>query len=237
MLGEVGIAAISIYDVQKGVKELERCAKAGLKGSIIWEVPHADLPFYSDHYLPFWEASQDLDLPVSLHILTGHNYSKGPRQAGVEHYRGSVNIKTYDAMNAVFDFVFYGVLDRYPKLKLVMVEHEVGWIPWTLQQWDYYYNRFKKVNPPPINMNPSEYYKRQVYATFFNDHVGTQTLAFWHDNNCMWSNDFPHENSTWPHSLQVIERDLGNLPAATRAKLVRETVIDLYKMKVTGPVV
>jgi predicted TIM-barrel fold metal-dependent hydrolase len=234
----IGIAAIAVYDIDVAVKELRRCKEAGLKGAIVWEVPHADLPFHSSHYDPFWAACQELDMPLSLHILTGHGYVKtrGLNGTGVEHYRGSVNIKTYDAMNAVFDLVFYGILERYPRLKLVMVEHEIGWIPWLMQQWDYYYNRFKKVNPPPITMNPSEYYKRQVYATFFNDHVGTETLAFWKDNNCMWSNDFPHENSTWPNSRKVIERDLGSLPEATRAELVRGTVVDLYKLRVPEPV-
>ena len=47
----------------------------------------------------------------------------------------------------------------------------------------------------------------------------------------MWSNDYPHPNSTWPHSREVIERDLGHLPADARAKLVRENVVKLYNMK------
>ncbi|MDE0030387.1 MAG: amidohydrolase family protein, partial [Deltaproteobacteria bacterium] len=46
----VGVAAISMYDTDHAVKELERAAKAGLKGSLIWQAPHADLPFHSDHY-------------------------------------------------------------------------------------------------------------------------------------------------------------------------------------------
>ena len=72
----VGIPCISIYDVDHAVKELERCRKAGLNGALIWQAPHPDLPFHSDHYDRFWAASQDLDAPISLHILTGHNYSK-----------------------------------------------------------------------------------------------------------------------------------------------------------------
>ena len=68
--------------------------------------------------------------------------------------------------------IFYGILDRYPQLKLVIVENEIGWIPFFLQQWDYYYRRFRKANPPPITREPSEYFNRQVYATFFNDAVG-----------------------------------------------------------------
>jgi predicted TIM-barrel fold metal-dependent hydrolase len=234
----IGVGAIPIYDADLAVKELRRCHEGGLKGGIIWEVPHPDLPFSSAHYDPFWQACQDLDMPLSLHILTGHSYVKtrGLNGTGVEHYRGSVNLKTADAMNALFDFCFYGILKKYPGLKLVLVEHEIGWIPWTLQQWDYYYRRFNGRNPLPIDEPPSAYYKRQVYATFFNDHVGTQTISFWDDNNCMWSNDFPHENSTWPHSRDVIARDLGHLPAATQAKLVRDTVVDLYKLRVPQPV-
>src|SRR6267142_2208493 len=73
MLGLIGIAAISMYDIDHAVKELERCRKAGLNGAIIWQAPHPDLPFHSRHYDRFWAATQDLDAPVSMHILTGHS--------------------------------------------------------------------------------------------------------------------------------------------------------------------
>jgi len=233
----VGIAAIPVYDVQKGVAELERCAKAGLKGGIIWEAPLPSLPLHSDHYNPLWEASSKLGMPISLHILTGHNYSKGGlRPNGVEHYRGSVNLKTVDAINDVFDLVFYGVLDRYPDLRIVMVEHEASWLPYFEQQWDYYWRRFKAKNPPPIQKAPSEYVREQVYVTFFNDSLGGKLLSFWGHDNCMWSNDFPHENSTWPNSRQVIQRDLGHLPDDVRRKLIRDNVVRLYNMKVPSPV-
>jgi predicted TIM-barrel fold metal-dependent hydrolase len=228
----VGIPAISMYDADHGVAELERCAKAGLKGSIIWQAPHPDLPFTSDHYNRFWAASQDLDMPVSLHILTGHSYHSTGTRSGVETYRGSVNLKLLDAANALFDFFFYGILDKHPGLKLVIVENEIGWLPFLVQQWDYYYKRFYPVNPPPIERLPSEYVREQVYATFFNDATGGHNLSWWGVDNCMWSNDYPHPNSTWPNSLKVIERDLGHLPEADRAKLVRENVSKLYGLRV-----
>ena len=151
----IGIAAISVYDIDAAVKELERCAKAGIKGSIIWQAPHPDLPFHSEHYNKFWAASQDLAIPVHLHILTGHGYHKesvfGNKRTGVEAYRGSVNLKLKEIIDAYFELIFYGVFERYPKLRFVSVENEIGWMPFMLQQWDYYYNRFKKVNPPPFS--------------------------------------------------------------------------------------
>jgi len=228
----IGIPAISVYNIDHAVKELERCCKAGLKGAIIWQVPHADLPFYSNHYNRFWAAAQDLDAAVSLHILTGHGYNKHKeRRTGVEHYRGSVNLKLLDIANALFELMFYGVLERYPRLKIVTVENEIGWMPFMLQQWDYYYRRFRGVNPPPINKDPSEYFKQQIYLTFFNDSVGGRNLEWWGEDNCMWSNDFPHPNSTWPNSRKVIERDLGHLPKEKQTKLLYANVARLYNME------
>lgn len=235
----LGVACISGYDVGNAVRELERCKKAGLSGALIWQAPHPSLPFHSDHYERFWAAAQDLQIPVSLHILTGHNYSKNLLSPGVpvmERYRGHVNLKTLDAADALQTIIQSGVLERHPGLKLVVVENEIGWIPFYLQQWDYYYRRFVKADPLPIAHEPSYYFNRQVFVTFFNDAVGGHILSWWGQDNCMWSNDFPHPNSTWPHSLEVIERDLGHLPAGARAKLVRENVVRLYGMGVGEPV-
>jgi len=76
-----------------------------------------------------------------------------------------------DVANALFDFIFYGVLERYPKLRLVTVENESGWLPFMVQQWDYYYRRFRGVNPPPIAKEPGEYVRTQIFSCFFNDSV------------------------------------------------------------------
>ena len=106
----IGIAAISVYNIDEAVKELERCAKAGMKGSIIWQAPHPDLPFHSEHYNKFWAASQDLEIPVHLHILTGHGYHKesvfGNKRTGVEAYRGSVNLKLKGNHRRIFRIDF-----------------------------------------------------------------------------------------------------------------------------------
>lgn len=134
----IGIGAISVYDIDQAVKELERCKKAELRSAIIWQAPHPDLPFYANHYDKFWAVAQEMDMPVSLHILTGHSYHMDKGRKGVERYRGSVNLKLADLASALFQFIFYGVLDCYPKLEVVTVENEIGWLPFMLQQWDYY---------------------------------------------------------------------------------------------------
>ena len=229
----MGIPMISLYNIENGIKELERCKKGGLIGALIWQVPPENLSLTSDYYDPFWQAAEDLNMPVNLHILTGFNYSRFKRE-GLEAYRCSVNKKLMDAANALFDIIFSGVLERFPRLKIVFVENEIAWIPFHVHEWDKYYLRFRKRHPISLTKIPSEYVNKQVYATFFSDPTGGRLLDWWGTDTCMWSNDYPHAASTWPHSRQVIADELGHLPPDVIRKVVRENVIKLYDLKVPG---
>lgn len=226
-----GIPSIACYDMKKAVRELERCQKMGLKGAMIWQVPPEHLRFNTDHYEDLWAAAQELNAPVNLHILSGFNYSRN-RDTGLsaaESLRNSVNTKLFDAMTSLFDIIFSGVLERYPRLKIVLVENQIGWIPFLLNEWDRYVERFKR--PLPIHELPSFYFGRQVYNTFFNDPAGGQILSFWGADNCMWSSDFPHGNSTWPNSPQVIARHMGHLSTPVLRKVLQENVLRLYDLQ------
>jgi len=227
-----GIALISMYNIDHAIAEMERCKKQGIVGTMIWQVPDAKLPFTAEHYERFWAASQDMELPIHLHILTGFGASmKRQTSHGIDRYRIGVN-QTREIEDALFDVIYSGVLERYPKLKIVSVENEVGWMPFWLGQCDKGFRRHRHAEKLPIDKLPSEYFKRQVYATFFNDHVGGQLFSWWGADNCMWSNDYPHQNSTWPNSRDVINRDMSHLAAQDRAKLLNANVIKLYNLKV-----
>jgi predicted TIM-barrel fold metal-dependent hydrolase len=229
----IGIGLVSLYDIDNAVRELERCRNAGLRGAMIWQNPPEELPFSSSHYDPFWSAAQELDMPVSLHILTGHGYMKRPQtREGTEHYRSSVNTKLGEIMDSLFDLIFYKALDRFPNLRLVLVENEIGWLPFALQQWGYYLsrNRDREPGPAPDKM-PIEYLADQLFATFFNDAVGTRYLSSWGADACMWSNDYPHANSTWPRSREVIAEHLGHLPSDVRTNVLSANVARLYDLQ------
>lgn len=225
----VGVPLIPAYDIDVAVRELERAHGRGLKGCMVWQAPPKgpEYSFRGRHYDPLWAAAQDLNMPVSLHIVTGFGFDIGQLK-GLDRIHGAVNQKLMDAMDALFDLVYSGVMERFPRLKFVVVENEIGWAPFVVDQFDKYYRRWGAQLNVPISMPPSDYIKRQVFFTFFFDQVGGRQLAWWGEDNCMWSNDFPHPNSTWPNSRQVIARDLGHLAPASVTKLVRTNVARLY---------
>ena len=230
------IPCISCWDIDQGVKEMQRCADMGLLGGLIWQVPHPSLPLTSKHYDKLWAAAQELDQPIHLHILTGFNYKSGGAEAkGMEKVRGSVNIKTSDSANCLYDLIWSGVFTRFPKLKVVIVEAEMGWIPFYLQQWDYYFRRNKKKGHNnedfAIERLPSEIFDEHIWATFMDDYVGAQLLKFWGEKKCMWSSDYPHPNMTWPNSRAFLGRQIGDLDPAKQKLVMSQNCIDLYKLK------
>jgi predicted TIM-barrel fold metal-dependent hydrolase len=233
----IGLAVMSCYDIEAAVKELRRCRDGGLRGLTLWQVPPKGLPFTSDHYDPLWAAAQEMGMPVNIHINTGHGYHKYPELLAASHQTA---MKLHQCLNTMHDVIYSGVLERFPELNFVVAENEIGWVPWVLEQWDFTFmkgrtgfrigsssEQFYKP-AEPMKLLPSEYWQRQVYSTFFNDSVGGRILDWWGADNCMWSSDFPHGDSTWPHSQQVLARDLAELPDEIRAKVVCSNVAELY---------
>jgi predicted TIM-barrel fold metal-dependent hydrolase len=236
----VGIGLIPCYRPEAAIDELNYCHENGLRGGMVWETPPADLPFTSFHYDPIWQEAQRLGMPINVHILTGFNYSrlKGKetsstdmRLARINGYHGSVNEKLACTADTLFNFIFGGVFERFPGLRLAIVENELSWLPFYVDQWDYYYERYLTSRTlEGVSKPPSEYVDKQVFVTFFRDPWTGHVLLKWGAKNAMWSNDYPHGNSTWPHSKDYVDSQIGFLDAETKDRVLRTNCIDLYRL-------
>jgi predicted TIM-barrel fold metal-dependent hydrolase len=224
-----GVPCVSSYDIEAAVVEMRRAHDMGLIGLMVWQVPDPQLPFTSDHYDPLWAAAAEAGAPVHMHILTGHSYARRlAKITGYEKIRGSVNTKQNDTINALFDLIFSGVFDRHPKLRVVLAESECGWLPFILQQWDYYFDRFRSKESMGIERKPSDIFNEHVYCTWLEDYSGTRQFSWWGQDNLMWSNDYSHPNSTFPYSRENILHHIGKLPVDVQHKLIRDNAIRLY---------
>jgi predicted TIM-barrel fold metal-dependent hydrolase len=223
-----GLALISLYDIGEGVKELRRCAKAGLKGAVIWASPPDDRPYPASLYDPFWAEAQELGMPLSLHSITGMGAeSRLAIKQPLDRYVRST-VLCHEVQRTLVALIFSGVLERFPRLKFVSAENEVGWLPFFLQKLDQAQEEYRYLYPAPLTLRPSEYFRRQVFATFIDDPVGVATRELVGVENIMWSSDYPHTVSTWPHSRQVVDRDFKDVPERDKRRIVRENVAGLY---------
>ncbi len=237
------VALIALEDIEEGVRELRRCAKLGLKSAMICGAPTADKPYHSRIYDPFWAAAQELSMPISLHLVTGRKVPKQRDSAAAgempaqdaapkvlsKNFSRSYMTALHEIQCTFIDIILGGVLERFPTLKIVSAENDTGWWPHFLYRLDHAFEKFGPMSDgSPLSLKPSEYVRRQLWATFQDDPVGPTTYQFFGEDNYMWASDFPHSDCTWPHSREVVERDFAGVPAEVKEKIVYGNAARLY---------
>ncbi len=220
----VGLGLIPLDDIDAAVRELQRAAGKGLKGACISAVPPEDRPYSDPVYDPFWAAAQEARLPLSLHVFTGKRAEMG------SDFLTGYALLPHWIQGTVGSMISNGVLERFPELRMISAELDIGWIASFLRRLDHAYvtHRHWSGAGASLTMLPSEYFHRQVYATFMDDQPGIQTRYQAGLENLMWSSDYPHPDSTWPHSVEVIERLFKDLPEAEKRMLVHDNAAGLY---------
>jgi predicted TIM-barrel fold metal-dependent hydrolase len=126
--------------------------------------------------------------------------------------------------------IYGGVFERFPTLKVVSAENDVGWIANWVHRLDHVHSLVASAKQLPLK--PSEYVRRNVWATFQDDPLGPATWGFFGEHNYMWASDFPHADSTFPHSLKVIEENFAGVPTEVTRNIVFENAKRLYNISV-----
>jgi uncharacterized protein len=220
-----GLAMISLYEPKAGAQELERCVKMGLKGAMIWCSPPADQPYSSEVYDPFWARAQELGTPISLHAITGMGWES---QWNFTDRYMRATVLPHEIERSFSVLIFSGVLERFPELQIVSAENNCGWLPYYLQRMDRTFERGRYAAGFALKLKPSEYFQRQMHCTYIDDYVGVANRDFVGVDKLMWSSDYPHQASSWPHSQEVVARDFKEASAEDRFKITRGNVAKLY---------
>ena len=225
-----GIAMINLDDVGEGTKELERAAGRGFAGAMITEHPLEHRRYDRPEYEPFWAAAQALAMPLSLHTATRRQGKI--RGAGEKTLRDATSrsTKAFYPATSLCDLIFSGVFERYPTLRLAIVEFELAWAPHLLSTMDYTYRerheeafvRFKN------DMRPSDFFHRNVFLSFQEDAIGIRLRDAIGVDNMMWGSDYPHSESTFPQSRKILAAILAGVPEEEQAKIAAGNTAWLY---------
>ncbi|MBV1878943.1 MAG: amidohydrolase [Pseudomonadales bacterium] len=219
------MACIASGDMEGAIKEVERSADRGFRGlslpcKPVWGAPDHEATNYNlPEFDPLWTVIQDTGLPITFHVSTGRDprTSRGNGGAIINYAVHSLA----PTMEPIANLCASGVLQRFPTLKFGSVEAGIGWVAWALGAMDEAYKKHHMFVRPKLDLLPSEYFKRQGFATFQEDKPGLDNAReYGLVDNFMWANDYPHHEGTWPHSAPAIERTMGDLNDAERAKIL-----------------
>ena len=226
----LGVGQTAMRSVEEGIEDLRKIKELGLRGVMMSGNPQVE-DYDSPIYAPFFEAAIDLKLPLSFHILTSRSDQVGqsPRGPKMNSFMSIIR----GNQDIIGMFILGGVFERHPKLKLVCVEADAGWVPHFMYRMDHAYDRHRYwLTAGTLSKMPSEYFRENIYLTFQDDWVAFKMKDLCNVRRLMWANDFPHSDSTWPWSQEMLEKHTANLTEQEKNWILHDNVAELYNLSI-----
>ena len=155
---------------------------------------------HPDHDAVF-AAAQDLDVPLAIHPTFEPQWTKGSRMGAWENVRQlrlTASVQASDGVRHQFSTLFdYGVFDRFPTLKILVLESGGGWIGYWLDRMDAVYGHTAIGSGCRWSNPPSHYFRERVWISCDPDertHPGARRAL--RVERFMWASDFPHADHT-----------------------------------------
>ncbi len=224
-----GIAMLNVDDVQDAVSELKRCSKMGFVGAMITVYPPVGKRYDQPEYEPLWATAEELAMPLGLHAAT-NRHGSGEGDSATRTLSISVNFDHYARMS-LCHIIYSGVFERHPRLQIGSVEHEVAWAAHFLERLDYNYSqrapgvmglRFKD------DVLPSDFFRSNVFIGFQEDALGMQLRDYIGVDTLQWGSDYPHQESTFPRSREILEEILSDCTEEEKAKIAGGNAARVY---------
>jgi predicted TIM-barrel fold metal-dependent hydrolase len=218
----IPLVIVPLWDAELAAAEVRRNAARGVHAVCFSEIPvHLGLPsIHSGSWDPFFAACQEARVTVNMHIGSS---SRMPATSPDAPTGVAATLSFNNAMASMSDWLFSGKLVQFPELTLAYSEGQIGWIPYILERADTVWQehrawaRTQELVPEP----PSTYYYRQIYGCFFRDRHGIEAIDAVGPDNVTFETDYPHTDSTWPHTRKVAEELMAGVPQAVVDKVMR----------------
>lgn len=230
-------ACIATGNIEAAVAEVERVVKLGYRvltlpcKPIYNSYDSDDVNYNLPAFDPLWAAAQAADVAVTFHVSTGRDPRTARGNGGaVINYVAHSLAPTIEPLACMCSS---GLLDRFPKLRFATIEAGIGWLPWALDAMDEAYRKHHFWVRPKLKHLPSDYYRVHGGSTFQEDLAGLRLVEEYRlIDNFMWANDYPHQEGTWPHSAQAIERTMTGLGETTREKVLGLNAARMFRFDV-----
>jgi predicted TIM-barrel fold metal-dependent hydrolase len=225
----IGPATIPLQNMELAVEEAERARRmAGIRAFLLEAFPQ--VPYWDAQYEPLWRIADSNGIPIHIHIAqprstTVDMSSLKPGQGTAETF---ISLAPSGLMETLAILVFSGVMQRYPNITFVMTEAGASWLVYFRERADVVHKRHRHWTKSELTEPPSYYIDRQVMNTFIEDQAAVKLRHEVGLGNMMWSTDFPHSDSTWPHSREYIEEVFADVPEKERYQIIAGNAVKLY---------
>jgi len=217
-----------IWDPELMAEEVRRTAAKGAHCVTFSMNPHAlGLPsLHTDHWDPFWAACEETDTVVTMHIGSGGMEVQTSPDAPMTVRITCSGINIYPT---AADLVWSPVFRKFPRIKVALAEGGIGWIPYFLERVDYTYQQHKAWTRPDLGGRlPSEVFRDHIITCFIVDGFGVTQLDRMNEDMVTWECDYPHSDSTWPRSPELVHEAVQGLSDAQIDKITHANAMRLF---------
>jgi predicted TIM-barrel fold metal-dependent hydrolase len=221
-----GVALITVEDIDVAVQDVTHAKEMGLWGGVLIPAGTGDNPYYHDpRYEPLWSACEELEMPIHTHSGWSPDYGDGPAATAM-----FISEVAWWAHRPFTCFLWAGVFERHPNLKLIMTEQGCSWILDALRTFEHQYDiPFFKYFCKDLSLRPTEYFQRQCFigASFLQPHDCAERHRIGVDK-LMWGSDYPHLEGTWPDTRNSLRATFGGVPENEVRAMLGETAAEVF---------
>ena len=230
----IGQAIIPTTGVADAVAELRWGIDHGMKGALIAAFPNGSTTDAGPESDAFWDLAAQARVPLGVHIGSFTESGLAPGkidQSTVSFMAGAGASKAgVQTIPVACTLLFSGIPQRFPTLRFVLVEANIGWIPTVMEQLDDMFLRYRWFSGAHAWMHdlPSRVFWRSFASTFMIDTIGVELRHHMNRDHLLWSTDYPHTGSDWPNHRVTIERLFRGVPTAEVKQFLHDNVKALY---------
>ena len=233
----VGVSVIPTDDVDWAVRELQRTAQKGLVSTMIHcQAPEGRPPYRDTRYDRFWAAACDTDTPITLHILTGRKLDPiASAHFQTAEEAGDNPALWVDLLNEIQlvlanDFIFGGILDRFPQLKVICSEFEVSWVPGFMARLDQTEDVAPRLKIPTLKMKASDYMRERIWHGFIDDTAAGFAIPYVGTSRVLWGSDFPHIRSMGLDAESTVYKLIADLSPNEQQMVVGGNAAEVFRV-------
>ena len=227
---------IPLHDVDMAVDEARRLKRLDHVGVCLTPEPHCGRHLHDTYFDPLWAELERLDLAATFHHSPHPNLeSVTNRFPG--HPNSTTLTKTFqnnlDEIMGLASLIIGGVLERFPRLRVAMLEGNCSWVPWLLYRMDEAWEQKGAWEETPLSLKPSEYFLRQCYVSVDADeYLVADVVRRIGDDNVVFSTDYPHNDSSYPEATSKLLRVMAaeGLSEKTMRKILWDNCAGLYSV-------
>jgi len=208
----IPLGLVPIWDPALMAAEVHRLASKGCRAVTFSENPaHLGLPsLHSDHWDPFWAASEDEQTVVCLHIGSSSQLVVTAEDAPMGVL---ITLSPINLVQAATDLIWSPIFRKFPSFKIAMSEGGIGWIPYFLDRIDYVYEHHQAWTGQDFGDKlPSQLFRERVITCFIDDPAGVKMRHDIGIDTITWECDYPHSDCTWPTSPERLMKSLDGVP-------------------------